>query len=144
MTKMWLRYFFLLLLATAFIGVQWVNASTHIHLSEQHSHDGHHHHHHTKLHSHDLSSEAMTTHAFHQISHVNATTLDHENCLKKQKKQKKQQKPNKISQPLLSSETVIPQISLLLVSYNPPLSVNIDSSYFKYSTTHSRAPPQTA
>ena len=125
----------LLLLITAFLTMQW--SSTHVHLPEQHSHHGSQHQHLANLHSHSLIDEVNASHVSHEVSHANVITFDLECSFQKQ------QKTNNLPVALISEA---PQLvtSLWLISYKFPVPLDHPLSYFRYSTNHPRAPPQTS
>ena len=65
-TKLWSNYA-TLLLVTAFVAAQFM--TVHIHLAEQHDHDGASHQHPSEVHTHDLVIQAIDT--AHQENHDN-------------------------------------------------------------------------
>lgn len=126
-TKFWLSRLLLLLLVTAFITMQWT--SSHVHLSEQHAHDGGHHQHQVEAHAHNLDSQLSAL----QANHVNVVELSQE-C----------NSPNKGKQKCLSTSLVLDTLiqPYLLISIKTPATTNSNLSYFDLSTVNPRAPPQ--
>ncbi len=131
-TKIWSNHLLLLLLVTAFLTMQW--SSAHIHLSEQHNHDGIHHQHQTKTHAHNVTNQTGAIDFSHQTSHADVIDLVYECSFPKQTKQ------NSPSIALVS-KFAIPLQSLLLVSIKTPAMTTTKISYFELSTVNPRAPP---
>ncbi|MFK5969656.1 MAG: hypothetical protein QM487_05990 [Candidatus Marithrix sp.] len=107
----------------------------HVHLSEQHEHDGTHHQHQAETHAHNLTNQTIAIDFSHQTSHTNVIVLVHEYSFPKQEKQ------NNLSTVLVNKHTI--QLHpFLLVSIKIPVATNTNLSYFDLSTVNPRAPPQ--
>ena len=126
------NYALLLLLATAFLTMQWT--TTHVHLSEQHSHNGSHHQLQFEAHAHSLNDQTTTIDFSHQSSHTIIIEFGKEYGLSKKETQKI---------PLTFIVGAAPCLSppLLLVSTKIPVIENTRSSYLNRSTLSPRAPP---
>lgn len=131
MVEKFLKSLLLLSLVTAFLTVQWM--PPHVHLSEQHKHDGIHHQHQTEIHAHSLVSQTIGVDFSHQISHANIFALIHDYILPKPEKQ------NSFSI-IVRPVNWLP--SFLLVNIKIPAITNTQLSYFAFSTVNPRAPPQ--
>ncbi len=129
-TKLWSNYA-TLLLVTAFVAAQFM--TVHIHLEEQHDHDGAAHQHPSTVHTHDLVAQAIDT--AHQENNVNTIELDSNVSL--QKKDKHHPAPSAIT---LTSIFQLPPASIR-VNISPNIFSNTKLSYHSLSTTHPRAPP---
>ena len=131
------NYALLLLLVMAFLAMQWT--TTHIHLAEQHSHDGGSHQHQVDAHDHSFSSGMVTAIDFsQQTNHDNIIEFDREDGLPKKGTQKA------ASTTTLVGTTVHLLAPFLLVSIQTPVVTNTKSSYVNRSTLNPRAPPQTS
>jgi hypothetical protein len=133
MTKFWFNRLLSLFLVTAFLTMQWT--PVHIHLSEQHDHDGVHHQHLAETHAHNLSNQTITIDISHQTSHTNVIVLGQEYSLSKQDNQKN------LSTALVTNTVRVLQ-PFLLVSIKIPFITSSKLSYFDLSTVNPRAPPQ--
>ena len=63
MSKLRLNPIFLTAILIAFLAVQWVSASAHIHLSQNHHHNNSKHEHQLQSHSHQLATHLQNSHA---------------------------------------------------------------------------------
>lgn len=130
------NYALLLLLVMAFLAMQWT--TIHIHLAEQHGHDGGYHQHQVDAHDHSFSSQTVTAIDFsQQTNHDNIIEFDREDGLPKKGTQK-------APSTTLVGTTVHLLAPFLLVSIKVPVVTNTKSSYVNRSTLNSRAPPQTS
>ena len=138
MIKLRLNPIFLFAIILAFISVQWVSSSTHIHLSENHQHDNHDHQHSIQSHSHALAKHHQTSHAdsidsFHAPESSKSVNLDQE-CS--------------------NLHTVYKSANLTLILPDYPLNLKTESvslyrtiedfqspSYLNQSNVNPRAPP---
>lgn len=127
------NYVVLLLLAVVFFTTQW--STIHVHLAEQHSHDGGAHQHQPEAHAHSLIEQATTNDYLHQLSHTNIVELGSEYCFSKNDTQKKALTFIVDTSPCLSP-------FLLLVSSKIRGFESSKSSYLNRSTLNPRAPPQ--
>ncbi len=123
-------------LITAFLAVQW--SSAHIHLAEQHNHDGSHHQHSSKSHLHSLGNHhSNSIDTSHSTDENYVVQLDLEYRLPKWNKLDNQ--PDVLPQanhPLLPvpQHTDIPRPKFSLSQY----------PWLSYSTVRLRAPPPAA
>jgi len=129
MTKVRLNSIQLLFLITAFLTIQWT--TSHIHLAQQHDHDGIAHQHQMQTHSHQyIASDNVSF----QTSHLNVIEFDFKYNLQNSKHPKK---------PFSDVAIHIFQAlsSILLLSIEIPIFVNTKQGLSLYSSSSPRAPP---
>jgi len=132
MTKVRLNYVQSLFLITAFLTIQWT--TSHIHIAQQHDHDGLIHQHKAQTHAHQyVVSENLSF----QTNHLNVIEFDSEFNLQNNKQQ---QSPS--SDIALQVFSTFFSISLLTVEI--PIFVNTEQGYSLYSSVSPRAPPLNA
>ena len=83
MSKLRLNPIFLTAILIAFLSVQWVSTSVHIHLSQNHEHDNSDHQHQLQSHSHQLAAHQQTAHTdsidtFHAPESSKSVDIDQE------------------------------------------------------------------
>ena len=122
-----------LILVTAFLAMQWTPA--HIHLNEQHDHEGSHHQHLAETHVHNLTKQISSTDFDLQASHADAIVLAYECCFRQQDKQKN------ISAAFITEAATILQ-PVLVENDSIPATTNFKLNYLGLSTANPRAPPQ--
>jgi hypothetical protein len=129
-TKLWPNYV-ILLLVIAFLAAQFM--TVHIHLAEQHHHDGTSHQHRSDVHVHEFSLQAIDR--AHQESR--AHTIEFDSSFSLQKKDKQNPAPSAIT---LTSMFQLPTV-FFRAAITSSLVTNTHLSYLSLSTTHPRAPP---
>ena len=114
--------------------MQWT--AVHVHLAEQHDHDGAHHQHQLEAHAHHVSNQDVAAIDYsHQENHSNVLDFNYEYSRPKGEKQKT---PSAVVHTL----TPLPTQPFLLVSAEIPDVINTKLSYFSRSTDNPRAPPK--
>ena len=124
-------YILILLLAVVFLSMPWT--SVHIHVAENHSHDGIHHQHQSETHSHSLLAD---TDFSHQANHADAVELDNNYRIEKPEKQT-------ASLDVIASSTFT-LTPLMKVSNKRLIHTSTASIYCCYSNLNPRAPPKKA
>ena len=131
-SKSWSDRLLSLFLAAAFLTMQWTPA--HIHLGEQHDHQGLHQHQ-AELHAHSLIPQTIATDSPHDASHASVIMLVKDCSISKQEKQKEP------TPALVARIFSIPQ-PFLLVRAKIPVATSNKLNYLDLSTVNPRAPPQ--
>jgi hypothetical protein len=129
-TKVWPNYV-ILLLVIAFLAAQFI--TVHIHLAEQHHHDGTSHQHRSDVHIHEFVLQAIDR--AHQENR--AHTIEFDSSFSLQKKDKQNPAPSAIT---LTSMFQLPTV-FFRAAITSSLVTNTHLSYLSFSTTHPRAPP---
>ncbi len=132
MTKVRLNYIQLLFVITAFLTIQWT--TSHIHIAQQHDHDGLIHQHQEKTHAHQyIASDNLSF----QVSHLNVIELDSKYTLQNTNQQ---QSPS--SDIAVQVFHTLSPISLIKIEI--PIFINTKQGYSLYSSVSPRAPPLNA
>lgn len=133
MIKYRLNNSLLFTLIIAFVTMQWT--STHIHLAENHNHDGGHHQHNVEVHAHKSIDNHINNIDFsHQSNNLNVVDLDHE------VNEKKVEKLEKSTSSVLLS--IVPYLIFTKSSADElPTISNTRLNYLFRSITKPRAPP---
>ena len=133
--NIWSNRLFSMLLATAFLTLQW--APAHIHLSAHHDHDGSHHQHQVQVHAHHSTHQTIDADFPSQTSHTNIIELVHDYSFPKYEKQNH-------SPAALVNTLVSPSLPFVLVSTDISGFTTSKLSYFEVTIVSPRAPPLTS
>ncbi len=129
MTKVRLNYVQLLFVISAFLTIQWT--TSHIHIAQQHDHDGLIHQHQKESHAHQyIASDNLSF----QTNHLNVIEFDSEFNLQNNKQQ--QSPSSDIALQVFSTLS-----SILLLTVEIPIFINTKQGYSLYSSISPRAPP---
>ena len=132
--KTWSSRLFSILLATAFLTLQW--APAHIHLSAHHDHNGSAHQHQAQVHAHHSTHETIDDVSPRQSSHTNIIELVHDCSSPKYEQQSH-------SPAALVNTLANPLPPVLLVSTDISGFTTSKLSYFEVTRVNPRAPPFT-
>jgi len=129
MNKVRLNYIQLLFLITAFLTIQWT--TSHIHLEQQHDHDGLKHQHQVETHSHQyIATDNLSS----QPNHLNVIEFEFKYNLQNNKKPKKPSVD-------LAVQVFNTSSSISLLKVEVPPFINTKQGYSLYSSSSPRAPP---
>ncbi|MGV6851978.1 MAG: hypothetical protein ACWA5R_07355 [bacterium] len=121
------------LLVAVFLVMQW--STVHVHLAEQHNHNGSHYHQ-AEIHSHDIDSQFLENgHQLHGANHTDVIEVDDDYSL--------QRIGDKLSATILlsSANTGLLYPVFFIVTLRKAVVKHHISDYFSFSSLHSRAPP---
>ena len=129
MTIIRLNYAQVCLILVAFLTIQWT--TSHLHLEQQHSHDGTFHQHQVTAHAHQyLAVNDLEG----QSNHSNIIEFDEEYHLQKRIKQQ-------IPSPDMAIEVSHSIVPIIRLKIEIPVYINTNLGYLALSNTKSRAPP---